>query len=73
MLNIFTELENITEALDQRKIPYALCGALAVGVYAEPRATKDIDLLLLAEDVEHVKETLSPLDLDDIGKMEGGI
>jgi hypothetical protein len=37
-----------------------LCGGLAVGIYAEVRATKDIDLLLLAEDIERVKDVLKP-------------
>ncbi len=58
MLSIPDELMSAVATLDQHKIPYALCGGLAVGIHAEPRATKDIDLLLLTEDVERTKQAL---------------
>ena len=32
-------------ALERAKVPYALCGGLAVALHGFPRATKDIDLL----------------------------
>lgn len=55
MIDILKEFQTIITTLENKEIPYALCGGLAVGIYAEVRATKDIDLLLLAEDVERVK------------------
>lgn len=42
---------SIARALEARQIPYAIGGALAYGVWALPRATKDVDLnLFLAPD-----------------------
>lgn len=42
---------SIARALEARQVPYALGGALAYGVWALPRATKDVDLnLFVASD-----------------------
>lgn len=49
MLDLFQELKGIISALEQRKIPYALCGGLAVAIHVQARATVDIDLLILPE------------------------
>lgn len=41
----------LARALDARRLPYAIGGALAYGVWALPRATKDVDLnIFLAPD-----------------------
>ena len=41
----------LTGALEEAGIPYAIGGAIALGYYAEPRATKDIDVnIFLGED-----------------------
>ena len=58
MLSVYQEFEVVIAKLEQVQIPYALCGGLAVGMHTEPRATKDIDILLLTEDVESVKKVL---------------
>jgi predicted nucleotidyltransferase len=34
----------VADALERRKIPYAIGGALALGFYAPPRATVDVDV-----------------------------
>ena len=34
----------IADALERRKIPYAIGGAIALGFYAPPRATLDVDV-----------------------------
>lgn len=39
----------LARALEARQLPYALGGALAYGVWALPRATKDVDLNLFVE------------------------
>lgn len=39
--------------LDRSGVPYALVGGLAVAVWGAPRATKDIDLLVQPESLEH--------------------
>ena len=48
-LDLYAELRRVVEALDSAGIPYALAGGLAVAIYATPRATEDIDLLLARE------------------------
>lgn len=40
-------LQKIITLLGEFNIPYVLIGGLAVSTYAEPRATEDIDLLVL--------------------------
>jgi len=37
-------------------IEYALCGGLAMAVYAFPRATLDIDILIKPETLEKAKD-----------------
>jgi hypothetical protein len=39
----------LARALERAQLPYALGGALAYGVWALPRATKDVDLNLFVE------------------------
>src|SRR5438128_1992838 len=42
---------SLAHVLEARKLPYALGGALAYGVWALPRATKDVDInVFLAPD-----------------------
>ena len=45
-LDLYTELRRIVQALNEAQIPYAVVGAVAVSLYAKPRATQDIDLLI---------------------------
>ena len=45
-MDLFDELKRLITRLDEEKIEYALCGGLAMAVYALPRATLDIDLLI---------------------------
>jgi hypothetical protein len=37
-------MTELLEALNRRQAQYLVIGAHAVGVYAEPRATKDLDI-----------------------------
>jgi hypothetical protein len=55
-VDLFAELLGLLAELDARSTPYALCGAFALAVYGVPRATKDIDILALPRDLEHVRE-----------------
>ncbi len=52
MLDLTRELRAIVAALDAAGIAYALAGGLAVSIYATPRATQDIDLLIAVSDLE---------------------
>jgi len=45
-MDLLEELKKICEKLDQNNIDYALCGGLALAVYAKPRATLDIDMMV---------------------------
>ncbi len=54
MPTLLDEFTNITNALNKRKIEYAVCGGWAMAILGFPRATIDIDLLILSEDVDTV-------------------
>lgn len=51
-MDILEELKQLTETFEENRIPYALCGGLAMAVYARPRATLDIDLMIEKDDLE---------------------
>lgn len=63
-LDIIQELEAIVDTLAREGIDYALCGGLAVAVHGHPRATKDIDLLVLPQDVARVLTLVKALGFD---------
>lgn len=61
MLAIDRELKMLVERLNERNIPHALCGGLAMAVHGYPRATMDIDLVAMrgsADDIEKVAREL---------------
>ncbi len=45
-MDLLEELKKLTLKLDQEGIDYALCGGLAIAIYAKPRATLDIDIMV---------------------------
>jgi hypothetical protein len=59
MLNLINEVNIILNKLNEEKIEYALCGGLAVAVYGFVRATIDIDLLILSNDLVRIKNMLT--------------
>jgi len=54
MANLIDEFKNLTETLNRTGIEYAVCGGWAMAIHGLPRATVDIDLLILADDLERV-------------------
>lgn len=52
----------ITGELDSRQIPFALIGALALGIYGVPRYTADLDLLAEYRDLEEITAVLEKMD-----------
>lgn len=52
MATLLEEFTNITNALNEREIEYAVCGGWAMAILGFPRATIDIDLLILSDDLE---------------------
>jgi hypothetical protein len=68
MLDLYEELKKIVAALEEQGIPYAICGGLAVSIYVEPRATEDLDLLVLAQDLDRCQTGLAPLGFQRYGE-----
>ena len=66
-LDLHAELRAIVRALDAAGIVYALAGGLAVSIYATPRATEDVDLLLSPADLARAVERLAPLGFRQAG------
>jgi len=58
MLDLYDEFRAIISALSEREIDYAVCGGLAVSIYAQPRATVDIDLLIRPADFESARSSV---------------
>lgn len=61
MLDLYEELRQVVRVLTCEGICYALAGGLAVSYYDRPRATVDIDLVLVPQDWERCRDALSPL------------
>ena len=55
MFSVQAELRQLVWRFAAEKVPYALCGALALAVHGYPRATLDIDLLALAGSGELIR------------------
>jgi hypothetical protein len=55
VFDLYEEFKSIIAALEERGIDYAVCGGLAMAVHGLPRATVDIDLLILADSLEEAK------------------
>jgi hypothetical protein len=60
-LDLVEELTRVARALDALAITYAVCGGIAVTVHGYVRATKDLDVLIRAEDCARVLEAVAPL------------
>ena len=51
-MELFEEFSQLVAEFKKDNIEYALCGGLAMAVYAFPRATLDIDILIQPETLE---------------------
>lgn len=54
-MDLLEELKNLAHELDQKGIDYALCGGLAIAIYAKPRATLDIDIMVAPDFLSETK------------------
>jgi predicted nucleotidyltransferase len=43
------DLKQLLHAFNEHGVEYLVVGGYAVGIYAEPRATKDLDLFIRSE------------------------
>ena len=57
-MNVFEEFNRLMKELENHRVRYALVGGVAMAFYTEPRFTKDIDLLVHADDFDGVKGIL---------------
>jgi hypothetical protein len=64
MSSLLDEFVNFTETLNRENIDYAICGGWAMAIHGLPRATIDIDLLVLTETLEKVWEIAQNLSYD---------
>jgi hypothetical protein len=64
MIDLLAELRSVISSLDIAGIPYALCGGLAMAVHGVPKATVDIDLLVLRDDLARLEVAVLPLGFD---------
>ena len=60
-MDIFEELAQLTLQFKEQQIEYALCGGLAMAVYAFPRATMDIDILIEPDTLHKAKSIANTL------------
>jgi hypothetical protein len=60
-MELLEELDNLLKRLDEEGIDYALCGGLAMAVYAFPRATLDIDIMIKPASLEALKALAADL------------
>ncbi len=49
MANLIDEFIGFTETLNEKGLDYAVCGGWAMAIHGLPRATLDIDVLVLSE------------------------
>jgi hypothetical protein len=61
-MNIFEEFRKIVKAIEANNLEYALVGGVALAFHDQPRFTKDIDLLLIPDDIDKFADVLSKLD-----------
>ena len=64
MTTLLGEFKCVTEALNSAGIEYAVCGGWAMAIHGLPRATLDIDLLILADDLKKVLPVVEKLGYD---------
>jgi len=56
VLDLFDEFVDLVNALERTRLPYAVCGGLAMAIHGLPRATVDVDLLVPMDAADSVFE-----------------
>jgi hypothetical protein len=64
MADLLVELAQITDALEDEQIEYAVCGGLALTILGFSRATFDIDVLIREESLQRSFEIAKKLGYD---------
>ena len=60
-MDLLEELKKLSKKLNQAGIDYALCGGLAIAIYARPRATLDIDIMVQSDYFSETKKVAQEL------------
>jgi hypothetical protein len=60
-MDLLEELKILSQKLNQAGIDYALCGGLAIAIYAKPRATLDIDIMIYPDFLSETKKVAQEL------------
>jgi len=60
-MELIVEMTAILKELEKAKLPYALCGGMALSIHGHPRATKDIDIIVRKRDVPKIKQAIAPV------------
>ena len=70
-MDLLQELSHLLQRLENERIQYALCGGLAMAVYAFPRATLDIDIMVEPGSLDTVKVLAKDMGYSiDVGLLE---
>lgn len=62
--NLVEELGALIEALDREKLDYAVCGGLALALHGHPRATMDLDLMVIPTQLADASRVARELGFD---------
>lgn len=72
-MTLTEELFRLIGAFEQDSIDYAVCGGLAMALHGYARTTQDIDVLMLAKDVDRAKAVARKAGFEiDAGRMDFG-
>ena len=63
-MDLIEEFRGVVGKLLKDDVPFAIVGALALAIHGVPRATVDIDLLILPQDLARVQKLILPLGFD---------
>jgi hypothetical protein len=71
-MNLLEEFRSIVVELEGARIPYAICGGMAMAAYGHARATQDIEVLIAASSVDTALETLGRLGYKEASRLTLG-
>ena len=72
-MTLTEELFSLIRAFEQEAIDYAVCGGLAMALHGYARTTQDIDVMMLAEDLDRAKSVARKAGFGiDAGRMDCG-
>jgi hypothetical protein len=57
---MFPDFKELLSVLNEHRVKYLVVGAYAVSIYAQPRATKDLDILIKA-DAQNARKVFTAL------------